>query len=195
MGAEESGTGLDPAGVVRDFARVRRGYDPAAVDRHLATLAEKMAALTERETAPDESLDLVLQATRRSVDEALQDARARAETIVAEAEEVAASRIAEAEAAADTVTTHAAEKVFALDAEGRERYAEMVRLTDARTDTLARLEAEIADRREVLRATAADLEQLAQTLAEPASTDTRPVAAMGDGSVEIVLSAEPGSND
>ncbi len=195
MGAGESVTGLDPAEVMREFARVRRGYDPAAVDRHLATLARRVAELVERGTAPDESLDLVLQATRRSVEEALQDARARAEAVVAEAEEVAASRIAEAEAAADVVTTHAAEKVFALDAEGRERYAEMVRLTDARTESLARLDAEIADRRQALRTAAVELERLAETLGEPAATDTHTVAALGDSNIEIVLSAEPGSID
>lgn len=184
MGAGDLEHALDVASIARDFERVRRGYDPAAVDHHLALVTAQLKEFVERQAnAPDESLDLVLKATRRSVDEALNDARERAAAIIAEAEATAAA-----------AQERAAEKCRALDAEGRERYAEMVRLTQAQAEALAELDAQIADRQDVLRAAAGDLERLASQLTKPADPSARSIAAMDDGAVEIVLPAQPGSS-
>ena len=91
MGVGDRRFALDVSSFVREFERVRRGYDPAAVDHHLALLKSQVSTYLEREEHdPDESLDLVLRATKRSVDEALQDARDRAESILAEAHAEAA---------------------------------------------------------------------------------------------------------
>jgi len=185
MGAGEVNNALDVASIARDFERVRRGYDPGAVDHHLALLTSQVKVLLESRAHadPDESLDLVLKATRRSVDEALHDARERAEAIVASAREES-----------ELLKAEAAERCLALDAEGRERYTEMGRLTDSRLEQLARLDSQIADRQQVLRATAGDLERLAASLNEPAPAAVRSVAAMGSADKEIVLPAQPGSD-
>jgi len=185
MGAREPGNALDVASIARDFERVRRGYDPAAVDHHLALITSQVKMLIETRAAadPDESLDLVLKATRRSVDEALQDARGRADHIVAAATEEA-----------DAVKAEATERCRALDAEGRERYAEMGRLTASRAEKIAELDEEIAERQQVLRAAAGDLERLAAGLSEPVTAEVRGIAAMDAGSVEIVLPAQPVSD-
>ena len=181
-GAEVGGI-LDVASIARDFDRVRRGYDPAAVDHHLALITSRIKLYLERRTnAPDESLDLVLKATRRSVDQVLTEAHQRAEVIVAEAE-----------AAAAAAEDHAAARCRALDAEGRERYAEMGRLTEARAETLAAIEEQIAEQQTVLRSTASGLERLAASLTDTSSPAWARVAAMDDGGVEIVLPAQRGA--
>lgn len=183
MGAEAHGDAIEVAAITREFPRVRKGYAPDAVDRHLAEVRAGVQALVEARDAPDESLDLVLKATRRSVDEALQDARDRAESIVAEAR-------AEAEA----VREEAAERCRDLDAESRERYAEMVRLTDAASETLADLDQRISERQGQLRSVATELVQLAGRLAPPARDEIRRVAAF-DAATEIVMPARREHDD
>ncbi|MFQ5557921.1 MAG: hypothetical protein ACE5GB_10510, partial [Acidimicrobiales bacterium] len=64
---------IDSADVFADLGdKVRRGYDPDRVDRHLARLAEavdKMRSELERRAAAEqESLDVLMRATRRSVE-------------------------------------------------------------------------------------------------------------------------------
>lgn len=181
MSAADHPNSLDVAMISRDFPRVRRGYDPTSVDHHLSLIVAQVTALQARQTSgSDESLDLVLKATRRSVDEALQDARRTADQIIADAHERASEIKAEAEA-----------RCRALDAEGRERYLEMGRLAEIRADELAELDAAVAGHREMLRAAAADLDDLASDLDDGSVTHIRSVAAMDDGALEIVLDAEP----
>lgn len=175
----ESRGSFDSAGITRDFPRTRRGYDPAAVDQHLALITTQVKQLLERQAnGPDESLELVLKATRRSVDEALQDARGRADAIIAEAQLRAAE-----------IETDAQARCRALDAEGRERYLEMGRLADSRAAAIEELDRTLARHQDALRAAAADLEDLAADLTDVSAP--RNIAAMGDDGLEIVLPARP----
>lgn len=200
MGAGDRRVALDVSGFVREFDRVRRGYDPAAVDHHLALVKSQVSIYLERETNdPDESLDLVLRATKRSVDEALQDARDRADTILAEAHAEAAEIRQEARGEATRLTSDAEARVRALDAEGRERYAEMGRLTEARSREMRRIEAELHARTDTLRTASDDLARIAESIevaeSQRAPSVPSPLAAMTDRGTEIVLPASPGSDD
>lgn len=200
MGVGDRRSALDVNAFVREFERVRRGYDPAAVDHHLALIKAQVSIYLEREQdEPDESLDLVLKATRRSVDEALQGARERADAILADAHADAARIREAAQSEADRLTSDAEERVRALDAEGRERYAEIGRLSEARGREVARLDEELEARASSLREAADDLQRVAgairyRSTGAPESVPS-PIAAMGDRSREIVLPVEPGSDD
>ncbi|MDW3218330.1 MAG: DivIVA domain-containing protein [Acidimicrobiales bacterium] len=199
MGAGDRRFALDVSSFVREFDRVRRGYDPAAVDHHLALIKSQVGTYLERETHdPDESLDLVLRATKRSVDEALQDARERADAILAEAHAEAAEIRQEARTEATRLTADAEERVRALDGEGRERYAEMGRLTEARGREMRRIDAELRARTDSLRSAAEDLARIAASIevadTGPAPSVPSPIAAMTERQGEIVLPADPGSD-
>ncbi len=186
MSDENRADVLDVESIAQEFDRVRRGYDPAAVDEHLALVTSQVRIILAREAeanGSDESLDVVLKATRRSVDEALQDARQRADSIVAEAHARAAETIAAAE-----------ERSLALSAEGRERYLEMGQLVEVRGATLAEVDRQIAERRQVLQTAATELAGLADGL-DGAAPEVRRLAAMDDSSVEIVLNARPARED
>ena len=98
----EDQQGITADDVIVDFGeRVRRGYDPAAVDAHLQRIARGVADLQNRSESGDgdESLELVLKATRRSVEEALAEARERANRILDDAAVRAASTVAAARSA------------------------------------------------------------------------------------------------
>lgn len=174
MNHDEQGITADD--VIVDFGeRVRRGYDPAAVDAHLQNIARGVAQLQSRAEGEsgEESLELVLKATRRSVEEALAEARERANRILDDAAVRAASTVAAAEAeateirsAADStarqLTQEAETKLSVAEAEAaeaartageqaRERHAEISRLLGVREVELAGLDEEIARRQESLR--------------------------------------------
>ncbi|MEM7140638.1 MAG: hypothetical protein AAF548_06345 [Actinomycetota bacterium] len=175
---------LDVHAFVREFERVRRGYDPAAVDHHLALIKSQVQIHLERAVDdPDESLDLVLRATRRSVDEALQDARERADAIIAASHAEAAE-----------IRAAAATDAAALQADSRERYDEMGRLTAQRRRDLAALEAEIADHATRIRSLAGGLTASADRLdsspTQPSGGMPTPIAAMQDDGIEVRLPAE-----
>jgi DivIVA domain-containing protein len=172
LAGDKSDRESDLTWIAPTFDRVFRGYDPAAVDRHLADVIERVSQLLER-SGPVGSPDLIRRATKRSVDEALRDARARADSIVAEAE----ARIRE------------------LDTRHHDRKAELERLIATKTSELQTLEQQIKARQESLRATAADLRRLATGLSgheegpNPEGAGFA-IAAMKDDGIEIVLSAE-----
>jgi DivIVA domain-containing protein len=174
MNHDEQGITADD--VIVDFGeRVRRGYDPAAVDAHLQHIARGVAELQSRAEGEsgDESLELVLKATRRSVEEALAEARERANRILDDAAVRAASTVAAAEAEATELrsaaestarqlTQEAETKLSVAEAEAaeaartageqaRERHAEISRLLGVREVELAGLDEEIARRQESLR--------------------------------------------
>jgi len=178
---------LDVSTFSRDFERVRRGYDPAAVDHHLALIKSQVQVYLERAAGePDESLDLVLKATRRSVDEALHDARVRADAIIADAHADAAQ-----------IRADAASEAGRLAHESRERYDEMGRLTAERARELASLDSELSRHAAEIRATAAELVRTADAIhtldQAPATGVPSPVAAMSDHTVEVTMQVEPGS--
>jgi len=195
---------LAPEDVLIDFGdKVRKGYDPAKVDAHLRRIAAGVSDLAARvdSSSPgdDESLELVLQATRRSVDEALSEARTRAEQIVADAEARADQMVTEAETKAVGTMSDAqaeAERVLddarfearreredaatataTMERESKERIAEIERLSEVREVELAALDTEIAGRQAILRDAATDLVRLADGFAESAGGDEDPAEA------------------
>jgi DivIVA domain-containing protein len=84
---------LDRPSIVRTFPTARRGYDPAAVDAHLAALADAAEAATERPSLSAQSAEQV-----RAIVEAAETSAAR---IRADAERGARERLAHAADAAD----------------------------------------------------------------------------------------------
>ena len=176
---------LDPAEITRDFERVRRGYNPGAVDHHLALIESKVKAMLEMGVRePDESYNLVLKATKKSIDEALLESRSMATAIVAEAE-----------SAAERVRSEAEIDRFSVEEKARERYVELGLLTEQRAEEVAVLDAEIAQRQSLVRSIAVDLERLASSLGNtPTAGVAAPVAAHSDNGIEVVLPVERGNN-
>ncbi len=109
---------MDRASIVRTFPTVRRGYDPAAVDAHLAALAEAAPA----PSLSDQSAEQV-----RAIVEAAETSAAR---IRADAEREARERLAHAADAADRL----AASVDRLRAEAERLQSELAGL---RTETEA----------------------------------------------------------
>jgi DivIVA domain-containing protein len=109
---------MDRASIVRTFPTVRRGYDPAAVDAHLAALAEASPA----PSLSDQSAERV-----RAIVDAAETSAAR---IRADAEREARERVAHAAAAADRLVA----TVDRLRAEAERLQAELAAL---RTETEA----------------------------------------------------------
>jgi cell division septum initiation protein DivIVA len=196
MGAGKNGDEGDAVWITPTFARVRKGYDPVAVDAHLAAVGERMSELLATvDNGPDESLDLVLRATKRSIEEALQDARDRADAIVADAHAAATTIRETADQHATRTIAEAETRSRELDARARGQFLEMERLREARASDVVTLDQQILDRQGALRATAADLRRLADELSSPTqAAETpqlpEPVAAMREDGIEIVLSAE-----
>jgi DivIVA domain-containing protein len=101
--------------VRRDFPRVRKGYDPGAVDAHLRAVAERvekggageagasLAVTTGQEVAG------ILAAAEQKAAEIEQDARARAEQIVAEARTEAELQVQVAQQGVAALVSQAAE--------------------------------------------------------------------------------------
>jgi TolA-binding protein len=88
---------LDRDSIVRrDFPTNRRGYDPAAVEQHLATLADEVEALQRRAAEPStlsdkagEQVRAIVQAAERSAEEIRASASAEAAERVAHVTEAA----------------------------------------------------------------------------------------------------------
>jgi DivIVA domain-containing protein len=87
------GMTLDRRSIVRPFPTVRRGYDPTAVDAHLAAVADEAEAAAPSSTLSAQSADQV-----RAIVEAAETSAAR---IRADAEREARERLAHAADAAD----------------------------------------------------------------------------------------------
>jgi DivIVA domain-containing protein len=113
----------------RDFPIGRRGYDPAAVDAHLARLADEMEALQR-------------QAKRRSADSLAQAASEQVRAIVEAAESSAAEIERSAEEEAQQIRTDAARDAERTRADAVERAQGHVgRVSSATQEMLERVEA------------------------------------------------------
>jgi DivIVA domain-containing protein len=113
----------------RDFPIGRRGYDTAAVDAHLARLADEMEALTR-------------QLKRRSGDSLAQAASERVRSIVEAAEASAAAIESSAEDEAQHVRAEAARDAERTRADALERAEDHVgRVSEASGEMLRRVEA------------------------------------------------------
>ena len=173
MTDDNSGAGLSSDIVFVDFGeKVRRGYDPETVDRHLEALAASMKALRHEVDSAghidDESLYLMMSAGRRSVEEALAEARARVEVMLADAERDSERRLADAESKADEICS-AAE----VRAQEQEENIE-IRLIE-----VTALNEEIELRQSALRTAAAELLQLADRFIDDPVIDLRESDAAG----------------
>ena len=104
---------LDRPSIVRTFPTTRRGYDPAAVDAHLAAVAGEAEALAERPSLSAQSAEQV-----RAIVEAAETSAAR---IRADAERDARERVAHAADAADRLV----DAVERLRAEAERLQAEL----------------------------------------------------------------------
>jgi DivIVA domain-containing protein len=107
---------LERSSIVRTFPTVRRGYDAAAVDAHLAALAAEVEALAERPSLSDQSAEQV-----RAIVEAAETSAAR---IRADAERDARERLASAAGATEALVA----AVERLRAEAERLNAELAAL-------------------------------------------------------------------
>ncbi len=170
---DSSGGWLSSDDVFADFGeKVRRGYDPEIVDRHLEAIAAGIKALRREVDAADyiddEPLHVMMRAGRRSVEDALEETRAKVETILAQAEQDAEQRLADAESAADAIRGTADEEAH-LQQE----------TIDIRRVEIASLDDEIKLRQSALRTAAAELLLLADGISDEAAIDLRDSDAEG----------------
>ena len=143
-----------------DFGeKVRRGYDPEIVDRHLEYLSAGIRALRREvdsaDRVDDESLQVMMRAGRRSVEDALEEARLKADGMIAEAESESARLIGEAHAEANQIR-----------ATGEEEARQQEETIEIRRIEIEALDEEIEVRQKALRAAAAELLQLADGIAD-----------------------------
>jgi hypothetical protein len=180
---------LGPDDVLVDFGeKVRRGYDPEVVDRHLELLAAGIKALRREVDGAlhidDESLQVMMRAGRRSVEEALEEAR-----------EKAATMLSDAETESERIRSEAHAKVNEILAAGEEEAHRQEETIEIRHIEIAALDEEITLRQKALRATAAELLRLADGIVDDAEIDlrdqVRPEAAAGAATTGDRLETEP----
>jgi DivIVA domain-containing protein len=170
---------LSPDDVHIEFGeRVRRGYDPDLVDRHLDALADGVRALRrEVESAvniDDESLQVMMRAGRRSVEEALEEAREKADSMVSEAE-----------AKSERILSQAHAKANQIRAAGDDEVRRQEETIEIRRIEIEALDEEIALRQKALRAAAAELLRLADGIVDDdhEEIDLRPSEGANGGDV------------
>ena len=161
-----------------DFGeKVRRGYDPEIVDRHLEYLSAGIRALRREvdsaDRIDDESLQVMMRAGRRSVEDALEEARTKADGMIADAESEGARLIGEAHSEATQIRSS-----------GEETISQQEETIEIRRIEIEALDEEIEVRQKALRATAAELLQLADGIADgigdEAAIDIRDAEADGE---------------
>lgn len=167
MTYDDGGMWLSPEDVLTDFGeKVRRGYDPEIVDRHLEHLATGVKALRREIDSTlnidDESLQVMMRAGRRSVEEALEEAREKANSMISDAEGEAQRIVSQAHAKAD--------QIRATGDEETRRQEETIEIRRIEIDAL---DEEIAVRQKALRAAAAELLRLADGIVDDQPIDLR----------------------
>jgi hypothetical protein len=176
---------LDRDSIVRrDFPTNRRGYDPAAVEAHLSTLAGEIEALQRRAAEPATLSDQAGEQVRAIV----QAAERGAEEIRATASAEAAQRVA-----------HVTEAAEHLRARVEQMEADVTRVMGELRDEARRLHADLsALRGDATRLGAASEEASAATASVPASADApasaaapREEAAPRDATATSAPDAEP----
>ncbi len=157
--------------VFADFGRrVKNGYDPGRVERHLRKVADGVADLVSRingDQDVSESVELVMKATHKSVDAALSDARSRADEIVGFAESHAVTITVSAEESAANLLREAEESVAARIREAESTLGAINELIKTRQEELAEFEAKVARRVSELRAASDSIRDIAQDVALP----------------------------
>ena len=170
---DNSGGWLSSDDVFADFGhKIRHGYDPEIVDRHLEALAAGIKALRREvdaaDSVDDEPLHVMMRAGLRSVEEALEETRAKVEATLAQAEQDAERRLADANSKAKAICSSGEEKAHQLET------AIEIRLIE-----VAALDQEIELRQIALRTAAAELLQLADGISDEAAIDLRDSDAEG----------------
>jgi DivIVA domain-containing protein len=137
----------------RQFDVNRRGYEPEAVDAHLAEIAAAVTArnnrLAELEATVDtlqakvqdadeseEALRLTLKAAAHAKEELLANAREQAKTMEDEAAAKAASMVAEAEAQASQLTTRSEARAKAVEEGAKAQAGEVAKAALAESEAL-----------------------------------------------------------
>jgi chromosome segregation ATPase len=159
---------LDHDSIVRrDFPTNRRGYDPAAVEAHLSTLAGEIESLQRRASAPATLSEQAGEQVRAIV----QAAERGAEEIRATASAEAAQRVA-----------HVTEAAEHLRARVEQMEADVTRVMSELRDEARRLHADLS----ALRVDAARL----GAASEEASTATAPAPANGDTAAARIVALD-----
>ncbi len=157
--------------VFADFGRrVKNGYDPGRVERHLRKVADGVADLVSRingDQDVSESVELVMKATHKSVDAALSDARSRADEIVGFAESHAVTITVSAEESAANLLREAEESVADRIREAESTLGAINELINTRQKELAEFEAKVAKRVSELRSASDSIRDIAQDVSLP----------------------------
>ena len=125
-----------------DFATVRRGYDPAAVDAHLREVAAAVEQLEDRVEELSARPETLSQAANERLRRILEAAESSAAEVTDEAGEQARSLIADAQREAQTMTEQAERRARERDAETETTSAERLSRVDRRTaELMARADA------------------------------------------------------
>jgi len=136
--------------VYADFGRrVKNGYDPGRVERHLRKVADGVGELVSRingDQDVSESVELVMKATRQSVDTALSDARSRADEIVGFAESHATTLTVSAEESAANMVKTAEQDIASRIHDAESRLGAIDELIETRQARLRDFEAKVATR-------------------------------------------------
>jgi len=173
----------------RDFPIVRRGYDPASVDAHLAALAAAVEDL--REAAAGEPRDSLASLAGAQVQGILEAAQASAQEIVSEASERAARLSEEAHAAALATREQAI-------ATARERVAAVTQATEALLQRVGSVDGEARTLVESLRGGAGrlvgDLDALSEEMTALYDAASSPASA-GAVPADILAAAAPAVHD
>jgi F0F1-type ATP synthase membrane subunit b/b' len=166
---------LDHDSIVRrDFPTNRRGYDPAAVEAHLSTLAGEIESLQRRASAPATLSEQAGEQVRAIV----QAAERGAEEIRATASAEAAQRVA-----------HVTEAAEHLRARVEQMEADVTRVMSELRDEARRLHADLSALRvDATRLGAASEEAAPATAPGPANGDT---AAARIVALDMALSGTP----
>jgi len=170
---DNRGAWLSSDDVFADFGqKIRHGYDPEIVDRHLEVLAAGIKALRREvdaaDSVDDEPLRVMMRAGLRSVEEAFEETRAKVEATLAQAEQDAERRLADANS-----------KAKAICFSGEEKAHQQQETIDIRRAEITALDEEIELRQSALRTAAAELLLLADGIIDNGAIDLRDSDAEG----------------
>ena len=154
--------------------RVKNGYDPGRVERHLRKIADGVDDLVGRingDQEVSESVELVMKATRQSVDTVLSDARGRAKEIVGYAESQAATIKISAEDAAQSIRQATEADIAERIRDAESKLGAINELIDSRQAILREFEDKVATRLAELRSASDSIRDQVQSVAIPSVID------------------------
>lgn len=175
---------LTPNDVFADFGRrVKNGYDPGRVEKHLRRVADGVSDLVSQingDETVSESVELVMRATRKSVDEVLNDARGRATEIVRAAESHASTITISAEELATKRREDLESDIAARIDEAESRLAAVEELIARRQTQLREFEAKVEQRVSELRAASDSVRDLTISISLPADSEVIDLVGQGE---------------